>query len=81
MLFLIYINKFYSSVFKYSSDDTESTEADFPVLHRLYGNYTAAGRNVSRLLDAVFKNYDKRIRPFYAGKHLTVLIFFTGHRC
>ncbi|CAH3147529.1 unnamed protein product, partial [Porites lobata] len=52
------------------SDDTDSSEADFPVLHRLYGNYTAAGRNVSRLLDAVFKNYDKRIRPFYAVKPL-----------
>ena len=26
------------------------------------------GRNVSDVLEIVFKNYDKRIRPFYGGK-------------
>ena len=27
------------------------------------------GRNVSEVLEIVFKNYDKRIRPFYGGKY------------
>lgn len=27
------------------------------------------GRNVSDILEIVFKNYDKRIRPFYGGKY------------
>lgn len=48
--------------------DPHSLNPELPVLHKLYENYTLAGKNMSRLLDAVFKNYDKRIRPFYEGK-------------
>ena len=48
--------------------DPHSLSPELPVLHKLYENYTLAGKNMSRLLDAVFKNYDKRIRPFYEGK-------------
>ncbi|XP_074612126.1 gamma-aminobutyric acid receptor subunit beta-2-like [Acropora palmata] len=54
------------------SGDPQSLNPELPVLHKLYENYTLAGKNMSRLLDAVFKNYDKRIRPFYEVKSLKV---------
>ncbi|XP_031562300.1 gamma-aminobutyric acid receptor subunit beta-3-like isoform X2 [Actinia tenebrosa] len=37
-----------------------------------YEQYVEPGRNVSKLLDAVFAQYDKRIRPFYEVKPLSV---------
>ena len=33
-----------------------------------YEELVIPGRNVSDVLEIVFKNYDKRIRPFYGGK-------------
>ena len=33
-----------------------------------YEQYVEPGRNVSKILDAVFAQYDKRIRPFYEGQ-------------
>ena len=32
-----------------------------------YEELVIPGRNVSDVLEIVFKNYDKRIRPFYGG--------------
>ena len=36
--------------------------------HLKYEELVIPGRNVSDILEIVFKNYDKRIRPFYGGK-------------
>ena len=48
-----------------------STKFSFP--HReyqlKYEELVIPGRNVSDILEIVFKNYDKRIRPFYGGKY------------
>ena len=35
-----------------------------------YEDLVIPGRNVSDILEIVFKNYDKRIRPFYGGKYI-----------
>ena len=37
--------------------------------HLKYEELVIPGRNVSDILEIVFKNYDKRIRPFYGGKY------------
>ena len=47
----------------------ETNESDLPTLTSIYANDTLAGKDMSRLLEAVFKTYDKRIRPFYDGKY------------
>ena len=47
---------------------SSSEESDFPALKNIYMNETLAGKDMSRLLDAVFNTYDKRIRPFYDGR-------------
>lgn len=49
-------------------ETSSSEESDLPVLKNIYINETLAGKDMSRLLDAVFKTYDKRIRPFYDGR-------------
>lgn len=49
-------------------ESSSSEESDLPVLKNIYINETLAGKDMSRLLDAVFKTYDKRIRPFYDGR-------------
>ncbi|XP_068708405.1 gamma-aminobutyric acid receptor subunit beta-like [Montipora foliosa] len=54
------------------SSDPHSQNPEIPILHNLYKNFTLAGKNMSRLLDEVFKNYDKRIRPFYEVQSLKV---------
>jgi len=53
-------------------ETSSSEESDLPVLKNIYINETLAGKDMSRLLDAVFKTYDKRIRPFYDVKTLDV---------
>ena len=49
-------------------ETSSSEEYDLPALKNIYKNETLAGKDMSRLLDAVFKTYDKRIRPFYDGR-------------
>lgn len=44
-----------------------------PVLNNKYINETVAGKSMSSLLEAVFKTYDKRIRPFYDGRTICLL--------
>lgn len=34
-----------------------------------YEELVIPGRDVSDILEIVFRNYDKRIRPFYGGKY------------
>lgn len=46
---------------------------DMPVLNNKYINETVAGKSMSSLLEAVFKTYDKRIRPFYDGRTIYLL--------
>ena len=41
----------------------------FREYHLKYEELVIPGRNVSDILEIVFKNYDKRIRPFYGGKY------------
>ena len=36
----------------------------------IYGDYTGASANESRVLDALLKGYDKRLRTNYKGKLL-----------
>ena len=48
--------------------ETSSEEYDLPALKNIYKNETLAGKDMSHLLDAVFKTYDKRIRPLYDGR-------------
>lgn len=43
----------------------------FREYHLKYEELVIPGRNVSDILEIVFKNYDKRIRPFYGGKSIT----------
>ena len=43
----------------------------FREYHLKYEELVIPGRNVSDILEIVFKNYDKRIRPFYGGKCIT----------
>ena len=33
-----------------------------------YANASGPGKNMSKLLDKVLNNYDRRIRPFYGGE-------------
>ena len=42
----------------------------FREYHLKYEELVIPGRNVSDILEIVFKNYDKRIRPFYGGKYV-----------
>lgn len=53
-------------------DAVEVMRDDMPVLNNKYINETVAGKSMSSLLEAVFKTYDKRIRPFYDVKTLDV---------
>lgn len=65
------IRRYMNSFFLLPSRDVEtssSEEYDLPALKNIYKNETLAGKDMSRLLDAVFKTYDKRIRPFYDGR-------------
>ena len=41
----------------------------FREYHLKYEELVIPGRNVSDILEIVFKNYDKRIRPFYGGNY------------
>ena len=46
----------------------------FREYHLKYEELVIPGRNVSDVLEIVFKKYDKRIRPFYGGKFVILEI-------